>query len=416
MRRVLKQILQILDGTPAVYGSPVRGQSVVELVLVTPLLIMLIMGLAEIGWFANNFLILLETARIGARYGTVQTNDTSPLNWNNAYSLSPDAFPASYGIPNNPPANDPKLLDAYRRRKCSQIKEKQEYQGFYNVIACVMLNSMSPLPFRSAVTDQDDIVEDNPNNIDDIVISAFSLQTLNVSDSWANKGTYRTDAQKSLVPGIATNQQQVLVVGRFPTNANECTVNSSGGFYTPAANFYTGTDWQTWDNRDPFDYIQDNGSSNDYILINNSVADTDSNRFYLEMIVGRDPLGLPKFGVDSNIAADNNTWERQRGWSLTGQHRITNTNNNCVGSEWTMAEVQQLINLPQFNLVLKDERARLPSQGIVMVEMFWDHQLLLKNPIFNPVWTLLGNRTTISVWAAFPVPAVEPRIRYTSDR
>src|SRR5690242_13535329 len=93
MQSVPKKILQILDGTPAVYGHYSRGQSLVELALVTPLLIILLMGLAEIGWFANNYLILLETTRVGARYGAVQTGDTSPLLWPNEASLLPALQP-----------------------------------------------------------------------------------------------------------------------------------------------------------------------------------------------------------------------------------------------------------------------------------------------------------------------------------
>ena len=49
MLSVPKKIFRILDGTPAVYGQYSRGQSLVELALVTPLLIVLLMGLAEIG-------------------------------------------------------------------------------------------------------------------------------------------------------------------------------------------------------------------------------------------------------------------------------------------------------------------------------------------------------------------------------
>src|SRR5690349_11950270 len=90
MQSVPKKIFQILDGTPAVYGQYSRGQSLAELALVTPILIVLLMGLAEIGWFANNYLILLETTRVGARYGAVQTGDTAPTSWDNAVSLLPD--------------------------------------------------------------------------------------------------------------------------------------------------------------------------------------------------------------------------------------------------------------------------------------------------------------------------------------
>jgi hypothetical protein len=89
-------------------------------------------------------------------------------------------------------------------------------------------------------------------------------------------------------------------------------------------------------------------------------------------------------------------------------------NPNCYGSEWTVAEVEQLINLPNFSLTAP-QRQTLPSQGMVLVEIFWQHNLLLQNPVFNPVFNALGTNTMISVWAAFPVPAAEPRIRFDPD-
>ncbi|MBZ0288548.1 MAG: hypothetical protein K8I30_13105, partial [Anaerolineae bacterium] len=72
-------------------------------------------------------------------------------------------------------------------------------------------------------------------------------------------------------------------------------------------------------------------------------------------------------------------------------------------------EMEALMNLPAFSL-LNPQRQNLPNQGVVLVEMFWQHELLLKNPVFNPVWTILGDNTTVSVWAAFPLSTTEPRL------
>ncbi|MBK8031963.1 MAG: hypothetical protein IPK17_21275 [Chloroflexi bacterium] len=48
-----------------------------------------------------------------------------------------------------------------------------------------------------------------------------------------------------------------------------------------------------------------------------------------------------------------------------------------------------------------------------MVEMFWQHRLLLNIPVLSPVFVAIGSeRATISVWAAFPLPAVEPFISF----
>jgi hypothetical protein len=379
MRKLGQQILQILDGTPAVYGTPARGQSVVELALVTPILIVLLMGLAEIGWFANNYLILLETTRVGARFGTVQTGDTSPLEWNNQASPSPDAFALS-------PDQD---FLARRFRSCEEVRQFAEIQGFYNLLTCVMLQSMAPLTLRGPGDPQ---LDATTPNVDDIVISGLSFQLVDPSHTiWSKTFQYgaqqgRTYLSPSLMTGLPSTSAQVLVVGRYPTNANECTVNTDGSY-------------RVWE-RDPFDYIQDGGRD---WWVATGFADVEANRNYLELE-----------GADTSTAGNATSWERQRGFSWTGQHTITETNGRCVGSEWSTDEVQALMNLPSFSLTTTNnqQRGRLPSQGMVLVEMFWRHELLLKNPVFNPVFTILGPNTVISVWAAFPVPAIEPRIRY----
>lgn len=378
MRRVLHKILQILDGTPAVYGNYSRGQSVVELALVTPLLIILLMGLAEIGWFANNYLIILETTRVGARYGTIQTGDTSPLKWPNEGSLIP-ALSADQTV-------------SLSYRNCATLESQPSYRRFYNLIVCRMLESMSPLEFRGF---DDPISGETRNGVDDIIVSAFALQTVDPSSSSQIPSFMRS--QLSLAAGYPANQQQVLVIGRYPTNANECTFDT------------------TEKNRDPFNYINYTGSGytasgwRNYLLPS-GLADTEENRLYYELI-----------GSDTGD-------ERQRGYSFTGQHVIGFTRSlpagqQCYGSEWTMDEVEQLMNLSNFSMTNQSQRSALPSQGIVLVEMYWRHSLLLRNPVFNPVFTIINDPSldpsnpndagsVISVWAAFPLPSVEPRIKY----
>ena len=71
MKAVIRRIIQILDNTPAEYapkrGQRQSGQSVVELALITPILIVMFAGLVEVGWFANNYLTILDVTRAGAR-------------------------------------------------------------------------------------------------------------------------------------------------------------------------------------------------------------------------------------------------------------------------------------------------------------------------------------------------------------
>ncbi|NWG16352.1 MAG: pilus assembly protein [Chloroflexi bacterium] len=379
MRRLLKTLVELLDGTPAVYGDRRRGQSVVELALVTPILIVLLMGLVEVGWFANNFLILLETTRVGARYGTVQQGDTSPLSWNNDGSLVPNSIQNFY---------PPDLTTDTQRigvRDCNSVVADARYRGFYSVLTCVMLQSMDPLDFKQGAA------PDGGEFPDDFTISVFALQLI---DPARVPAAHRNKLAVVDLPNLTVDQEKllprVLVVGRYPTNANECTVDDEGNGFA-------------WDSRDPFDYLTDNVRTYDLRKdeFGNDLPNIEENRIYYELS-GYDPFN----------AGDPNSFERQRGFSYVGQHYVGGAGVNCLGSEWTIAEVEQLINLPGFGLEDTTERNKLASFGLVLVEMFWQHELLLKNPVFNPVFTILGDNTTISVWAAFPVPAVEPRIRF----
>ncbi|MEO8610054.1 MAG: TadE family protein [Chloroflexota bacterium] len=402
MRNILRKIVEILDGTPAVYGNKNRwrGQSVVELSLVTPILIILLMGLAEIGWFANNFIILLEVTRVGARFGTSLTDET-PLNWNNDASRSTKTgwgdFPPTIGTTN---------IDDYHN--CTVVRQNNisGLRGFYNHIACLMTQQMDPLIY-------------NPNNgVDDIVISAFSLEALDpttlpttsfrVDPGGGSTGVQPSNMFTNANPAFNTldtayaNSMQMVVVGRYPTNANECTVASDG---TP----------KVWE-RDPFDYFQDSKWNYQYQDLTAIPIDPPdgSNRNYVELEGYDDPSYTPYIGAPAAKR------ERQRGWVLSGNHGITNVSNSangtkqCIGSDWTIKDMEKLMNVPDFSL-LSGQRGNLPNQGVVLVEMFWKHELLLKNPVFNPVWTILGNNTTISVWAAFPLSTTEPRISFIKD-
>jgi hypothetical protein len=374
MRRLLKTIIEILDGTPAVYGDRRRGQSVAELALVTPLLIILLMGLVEIGWFASNYISLLEVTRTGARYGTVQTGDFSPTEWNNNYSVFPPLQPAP---PAPPIIYTPDELIRAQARNCGDVLRDERFQGFFNLLTCVMLQSMDPLELRT-------------NGHDDMVVSTFALQAVKRSemqavDTITPATNWTPSLDKSLIATIPQEERQVLVVGRWPVNANECNYDAAGN---PA---------QDEDTRDPFDYIQDPAPARNWKPLDAALPDAENNRIYYELL-GWDPF-------------DTGNPENQVGFVYYGQHFISNSNGKCTGSEWSDREVENLMNGVGFSLTAV-QRENLPNQGVVLVEVFWQHELLLKNPVFNPVFTILGNDTTIYVWSAFPVPAVEPHIRF----
>ena len=389
MRTLLVKIIQILDGTPAVYGQRQKGQSVVELALVTPILIILLAGLVEIGWFANNYLTLLDVSRAGARRGTVLQDQQSPLFWdNNGSRLSRDQLPIS-------PLNDPYYTDLDMPAGETEATRNQyrwsptnvsacadpSNRMFYNEVICTMIASLDPLDL-------------NPENgIDDIIVSGFSLANVDASiqSRWLGvRGTHPRPVDDDI--------PQLVVAGRYPTNANECDVLWDG----------VGTPTVTaLEPRDPFDFNYSGGR--DLNDADTAVSFDGTNDF--TELDGFDPVGA--------------TWqsaEKQRGFSLFGNHRIPGT--ACTGSAWSMADMEALMNLQQFPVpvppsdpnyrtALIETRRLIPPQGVVLVELFWQHELLLRFPLLAPVYTALGSeRTTISVWAAFPLPSVEPYIEF----
>ena len=371
MRPLLKKILEILDGTPAVYGKKQRGQSLVELALVSPLLVILLAGMVEIGWFARNYMILLEVTRVGARAGAVQQNELDPLNWDEVGTL----------INNNPIVDGGDMTPTEWNntyRNCNSGTTSPAKFGFYNFIACVMMRSMNPLEIRPG-NDEDG----NPYP-DDIAISAFAVQVV-------DPGNIPEEVEESDIAwplerneDINDDWPQAVVVGRWPTSANECHY-PRGEAPRPQED--------PMGMRDPFDWIEEGARTRNPNV--NLPPDDFEDRHYLE------------------LDGHDNGRERQRGFVWYGRHVASGT--DCWGSEWEIGDVEDLVNLTQFNLN-QSQRRYVTNQGIVLVEMWWQHESLSQfvglAPVISPVFAILGTDTTISVWAAFPLPQVEPRINF----
>ncbi|MBC7869889.1 MAG: pilus assembly protein, partial [Chitinophagaceae bacterium] len=256
MRRIARKILQILDGTPAVYGKQERGQSLVEMAFITPLILVLIAGIVEIGWLANNYLTLQEVTKVGARRGTVLTGDLSPLNWDNRGSSLPPSQTGGNTIDSDDASlTGQALIDAQNRRANVRICGQLELvPGFYNIILCTMLDSMEPLIIRF----QDDLPV-GETAVDDIAISVFAVQTVHNATvtgvpfgtggnlDVTTNGEVDFDAAPAYVDNdnFEDNTWVSVVVGRYPTNANECNVDENSDLINPPVE------------RDPFDYIND---------------------------------------------------------------------------------------------------------------------------------------------------------------
>jgi len=390
MSQFLRSILRILDGSPrSLQVRRQSGQSLLEMALVTPLLIIMIVGMVEIGWYANNYLTLLEVTRVGARTGTVLVGELSPQNWDETATLHPDVL-AHMGITGD---------QVDRARNFRNCDLRNQFSGFYNFVACIMLDSLEPLILKdkadgrlNRIVDEDGAEVFVPH-LDDIAISLFSLQAVNNDDPslWAGdpvifSRTYDFEANvHGDTDGLYPDGPSVIVVGRYPRTANECNMWQAGGVETQV------------DERQPFDYIV------------NGVVD-----------------GLVLDGVlrEWELEEEDTTPEYQRGFVWTGQHRVVETDELgrelvCWGSNFTLEDVEVMMNTPGFipdslpESESIERRLQLPSQGVILVEMFWDHDLLLNFPFFPTIIQMFGDDTqeiTISVWAAFPLPSVEPNV------
>ena len=180
MRATLRKIIAILDGTPT--GR--RGQSLVELTLTLPILLIMLMGLTEIGWYANNYLTLLDVVREAGRFGATR----DPMAWVDGEELQYHRMDCdtetstfdktSFEGQTTWPGPD---LTAWGYSEGSERPI-----GYYDGVACTVIRNMPPLEFDDSA--------------DDIVISVFQYIVLNRDQPTAT----------------------VRIVGRLPARANEC--------------------------------------------------------------------------------------------------------------------------------------------------------------------------------------------------
>lgn len=219
MKNPLKMAIAVLDRTPAT----TKGQSLVELSLTLPILLLMLLGLFEIGWLANNYLTLVDVTREAGRYGA--TND--PTEWNNGdtYSYSRMDCEANDGLFEKIPGDGNTSYPGPDLSAYGYAPGLDGPIGFYDGVACTIIIGMQPLEF---VDDKDDI--------------AVSVITYIVDD----------------VTG------EPVITGRFPGNSNECSDDTRDPF-TPA--------FLPFDDRDVNNY--DGGIENQrgYLYRGNHVKD-----------------------------------------------------------------------------------------------------------------------------------------------
>jgi len=157
-----------------------RGQSLVEVTLFLPLLLMMLAGLIEFGFALNQYLNTLDAAREGARFSSDgdprfraacgDNDDDDILDGDLVADDGCPGGPSQQGtVPDNP------IIWPVGSNPPSPIVEGDPYCGtsdFYMQTACVALQTVSPVPL-------------DPQR-DDVIVSVFRVLSGTVVSRWPN--------------------------------------------------------------------------------------------------------------------------------------------------------------------------------------------------------------------------------------
>jgi hypothetical protein len=360
MRKFARKIVDILDSKPP---RGARGQSLVELALTAPILFLMVIGIAEVGFLANNYLIAIDALREGGRFA-VQLN---PMSWHTSYTdpagdsetrnqqradcETTNTKPSGADYHVNAPDRDTNWGDAAAAAGGSIPHPQNGLHGvtgytaggetsslgFYDGVMCQVVAALDPLFFDY--------------RYDDIAISVISFA--NRCDQWAASGP--------------------------------------GGCYEDPVNRQRpkGDHWQTVTGRFP---------------LSNRKCSTDS----------RDPFAVP--GVTQQIPVPGASNNDVRGYIVMGN--MVAPSSNCAGSWFYLNEgtrasygttpepynLDYLLNTLPDDLLLKNT----PSGAMVLVELDWNHHQLFNFPPFNLFNDTNTGGIRLHLWQVFPMVSAEP--------
>lgn len=408
MRQTLGNIVKILDGRPTAR----RGQSMVEMALTAPFLIIMILGLVEIGFFANDYLILLDAVRSGSRVAVnLDPTDWTYLDARNTERMDCDTAPNLWlMIPNNNQyfANGSPVIPPGQRKLGNTdgnpqtgrgqhlltlpvhpyVNTTDDTFGFYDATACQVISSMAPLVLNDA---------DFPTSKDDIVVSAISYISMDYANPPFNSG-HAGGYSAAGGPG-SYGDYYIAVTGRWPLENRFCR---------------TGTNSDT---RDPFDYMRADYMTawhNGWVGGNHNASDNSSadynpgNKTYEGPILPPNTLFTPaNLGgnrdyriLDSTTVSDD---QSVRGYVFTGNHQLFG-NTGCYGSEFSVQDIERRLNIDP---TASNLNKSAPNSGLVIVEIFWQYHPLFFGPLFRGFNGNRLNDPVMHVWSFYPIPAAE---------
>lgn len=379
MHHRVQTIIDILDGKPRGF----RGQSFIELALTMPVLVLMIMALAEIGFVANNYLILMDLVRESGRRGA----NLNPTLWNetqtrNYERLDCDNVAHIYNFDNSLQAQaTPRRLV---RGPSAAFGYSNVYDnpdpafhsdppfGFFDAVVCQGAFSIAPLEFEDQDWGTDGMTASSRANLfaqNDIVVSAFSYARLDFYATNRNGVPLLDDSRKGPRWPEATGPQKgiwVTVTGRYPMANRFCKAADGTG-----------------DARDPFDFKR----SEFYQGWHNGAAVPDTD----EINAANDPYRL----TDAS--------QQVRGFVFTGQ---AVNDNGCLGSRFTVQDIEQRLNA---DLATAELVKKVPNGGLVLVEYFWQHHPLFLGSLFQGfTYGDVSRDPVLYLYGVFPTLGAQP--------
>jgi hypothetical protein len=335
----------------------------VELALTAPMLILMIIAMAEVGFAANNFLILGDVVRSAGRQAVSMSVTTWPYgearNWQRMDCNDRDSNPVGSMdfytlLGNNVTTTDTRVPPRGEHlQPLGYWRGQEATKGFFDELACAITNGMSPLVFDDGISGEDTVT--NPNPKDDIVISVVNYRRMSLDN-----------------PDDLGNGNKITNIGSY----GNAWVRVTGRW--PLENRYCGSD-----ERDPFNYKT--------FAIRTGWNDTDN---------GNEGAGPDVTDPPLSLAPIVTTSQGVRGYVFTGRAIQPD---GCYGSAFTVQEVEKRLNIEggTFN-------PKSANGGVVIIEVFWQHH----PPVFGPLFQgFTGNRAddpVLHVWAWFPLPNAEP--------